>query len=117
MAFKVIDNPDFKKFKDHTGFKNHEFKKLAGLYRLGASAKALHDMAVDVDFEEKTCMVTYYQSNMHIPSLQFIVKQVGPRTIMYELFKHEKGRIAKSELFDRVFQRLEQEIMDIIEEN
>ena len=29
MGFDVIDNPEFKKFRKHSGFKNSEFKKLA----------------------------------------------------------------------------------------
>lgn len=115
MSFNVIENPEFSKFKDRTGFKNHEFKKLAGFYSLGASHKVLYDMAVDVDFEEKSCMVSYYQSQGQHPFLQFVIKQVGPKTIMYELFMEGKGRIAKSELFDRVTERLEKEIMTLIE--
>ena len=117
MSFEVIDNPDFNKFKSHIGFKNHEFKQLAGLYSRAASTKALYDMAVDVDFEEKLCCVTYYQSNTGHPYLQFLIQQVGPRTIMYELFKDGKGRIAKSELFKRVYKKLEEEIIQLIEAN
>lgn len=117
MSFNVIDNPDFNKFKDRAGFKNHEFKKLAGLYSLGASAKVLYDMAVDVDFEESSCMISYYQSQGHHAYLQFIIKQVGPKTIMYELYKQGKGRIAKSELFERVTDRLEKEIQELIEQS
>ena len=115
MAFKVINNPEFNKFKNRTGFKNYEFKQLAGLYSRGSSAKVLYDMAVDVDFEKKTCMVTYFQSATRHPFLQFIISQPGPNTLMYEVYKQDKGRIAKSGLFERAFEKLESEISELID--
>ena len=110
MTFEVINNPDYQKFQKRSGFKNSEFKKLAGLFSHGASSKVLYDMAVDVDFEEKTCTITYFQSNAYQPFLQFVVRQVGPRTDMYEIFKEGKGRIFKSGLFDRAFEKMKLEV-------
>ncbi len=115
MDFKVINNPEFNKFKAQSGFKNREFKMLAGLYSRAASQKALYDIAVDVDFDEGVCTFTYYQSNNYVPYLQFLIRRVGPHTDMYELYKEGKGRIAKSGLFDRTYERLEEEVAKIME--
>ena len=114
MAFRVIDNPDFEKFKASAGFKNHEFKQLAGLYSRAASHKAIYDIAVDVNFDEGFCTFTYFRTNNYVPYLQLLIRQVGPKTNMYELYKEGKGRIAKSGLFSRAFQRLEQEINELL---
>src|SRR5437870_21217 len=114
MGFDVIDNPEFKKFRKHSGFKNSEFKKLAGLYHRAAAVKALYDIAVDVDFDEGVCTFTYFQSNACKPAFQFVIRRVGPFTDMYELYKDGKGRIAKSGLFERVFERLEEEVNALI---
>ncbi|MDP7142219.1 MAG: hypothetical protein QF692_07665 [Alphaproteobacteria bacterium] len=115
MSFKVIDNPQFAKKNAKAGFKNHEFKKLAGLFSHGATHRVLYDIAVDVDFDEGLATFTYYRSNAYIPFLTFIVRQVGPRTMMYEVWKDEKGRITKSGMFERAFEKLEIEINDLIE--
>lgn len=117
MSFQVIDNPDYLKFKDKSGFKNHEFKQLAALFSRGASHKIMYDMGVDVDFEDSVCTFVYYRSSAYIPYLQFIVRQVGPRTTMYEVWKEGKGRIAKSGMFSRAYDKLEQEIQDLIDES
>jgi len=110
MSFDVIDNPDFKKFKKTSGFTNAEFKKLAGLYSRAATSKALYDIGVSVDFEAQICTFTYYRSAAYKPYLQFIIHRVGPNTDMYELYKEGKGRIAKSGLFERAFEKLQEEI-------
>jgi hypothetical protein len=110
MDFQVIDNPDFKKFKSNAGFKNSEFKLLAGLYSRAATARALNDIGVDVNFDEGVCTFTYYRTNTYKPYLQFLIRQVGPHTNMYELYLEGKGKIVKSGLFQRVYERLEQEI-------
>jgi len=114
MTFDVIDNPDFRKFKSRSGFKNSEFKMLAGLFSRAAAVKALYDIAVDVDFEEDVCTFTYYRSNAYRPYLQFMIRRVGPHTDMYELYKEGKGRIARSGLFNRVFRRLEEEVEQLM---
>ncbi|MCB9990507.1 MAG: hypothetical protein H6867_03885 [Rhodospirillales bacterium] len=110
MAFRVIDNPDFDRFKAQSGFKNHQFKLLAGLFSRAASLKLLYDIAVDVDFDEGVCTFTYFKSNNYVPYLQFLIRRVGPQTDMYELYKEGKGRIAKSGLFERIYERLEEEV-------
>ncbi len=115
MTFSVIDNPDFNRFKAQSGFKNHHFKLLAGLFSRAASVKALYDIAVDVDFDEGVCTFTYYQSNNYVPYLQFVIRRVGPQTDMYELFKEGKGRIAKSGLFERTYEKLEAEVEGLME--
>lgn len=114
MSFKVIDNPEFHKFGTRSGFRNHEFRQLATLYSRGVSGKAVHDMAVDVDFDAGVCAFTYYRGHGRAPFLQFIVRHVGPRANMYELFMADKGRVAKSGLFERVYERLAQEIESLM---
>lgn len=114
MTFRVIDNPDFKKFSRNAGFKNSEFKALAGLFSRAATVKALYDIGVDVDFDEGVCTFTYYRTNAYKPYLQFVIRHVGPHTAMYEVFKESKGRIAKSGLFRRAFKRLEDEIAELM---
>ena len=109
MVFQVIDNPDFGKFRARSGFKNAEFRLLAGLFSRAASAKALIDMAVDVDFDEGTCPITYYKTRYE-PYLSFVVRHVGPKTVMYEVYKTEKGQMTKSGLFTRAYERLAEEI-------
>jgi len=113
MAFQVIDNPDYHKFKAASGFKNHEFKLLAGLYSRAAAEKALYDIAVDVDFDAGTCRFAYYRTANAPPCLELVIRQVGPRNNMYELYKEGKGRITKSGLFNKVYERLEQEVADL----
>jgi hypothetical protein len=110
MNLTVIENPEFKKFKSRSGFRNAEFRKLATLYSRGVTGRAVHDMAVDVDFDEGVCTFTYYRGHGRTPYLQFVVRHVGPHSNMYELYLENKGRIAKSGLFDRVYERLEAEI-------
>lgn len=113
MSFQVIDNPDFDKFKKTAGFKNSEFRLLAGLFSRAASAKALLDMAVDVDFDEGTCTISYYKTRYE-PYLSFVVRHVGPRAVMYEVYKAEKGQILKSGLFQRAYDRLAEEIGELM---
>lgn len=114
MAFTIIENPDFGAFSKRSGFRPHEFKRLAGLFSRAASVKAVVDMAVDVDFEEGVCKFSYYRTRHAPPFLTFVVRHVGPRTNMYELWAGPQGRICKSGLFSRVFERLEAEIEELI---
>ncbi len=116
MSFGVIDNPEFDKFRKNAGFKNAEFKALAGLYSRAAVVKAFYDMGVDVDFDEGLCTFTYYRTNAYKPFLQFVIRHVGPRTAMYEVFMEGKGRIARSGLFKRAFERLEEEVQVLMPE-
>lgn len=110
MVFEVIDNPDFKKFKAAAGFRNHEFRLLASLFSRAAAARALYDFGVDVDFDEGACTFTYYRTNAYKPFLRFVIRHAGPRTALYELYAEGRGRIARSGLFRRVYDRLAQEI-------
>ena len=114
MSFRVIDNPEFGKFRKNAGFKNAEFKALAGLYSRAVLVKALYDIGVDVDFDEGICTFTYYRTNAYVPYLQFVIRHVGPRTAMYEVFMEGKGRIARSGLFKRAFERLEEEVQGLM---
>ena len=94
------------------GFTNAQFKKLAGLFSQAASVKALYDIAVDVDMDEGVSTLTYYRSREYVPYVQFVIRRVGPRTNMYEVYKQDKGRIVKSGIFQRAFDVLEEEILD-----
>jgi len=110
MTFEVINNP---KTLAKTGFTNSQFKRLDGLYLRAAAAKVLTYRTVDVDFDEGVAYYTYYKSEGHAPYLQFIIRKVGPRTMMYEVFLQDKGRIKKSGVFDLAFERLHKEIEDL----
>lgn len=107
MTFDVINNPAI---GHHSGFTNTQFKKLDGLYLKAAAEKTLTYRTVDVDFDEDIASYTYFKSENQAPYLQFFIRKVGPRTTMYEVYLHGKGRIAKSGVFDRAFEKLAQEI-------
>lgn len=107
MVFEVINNPAF---SQAPGFTQEQFRKLDQLYCMSASRKALNYRTVDCDFELGLASYTYYVSSQHAPYLQFAIRQVGPKTMMYEVYKQDKGRIVKSGVFDRAYERLCQEI-------
>ena len=107
MAFEVINNPAF---QAQTGFTTAQFRKLDDLYCRAASHKSLTYRTVECDFEEGVASYTYFQSKGQAPYLQFFIKKVGPKTMMYEVFKNSKGRIAKSGVFDYAFEKLRHEI-------
>ncbi len=109
MTFSVIEN-DPSLFTRRSGFRNADFKRLAGLYSRACSAKAIYDMAVDVDMDQGVCCFSYFRTGNSPATFTFIVRHVGPRTDMYELWMEGKGRVEKSGLFTRTFARLEQEI-------
>ena len=111
MAFTVISNPDF---KAKTGFTNAQFKKLDSLYLRAASEKILTYRTVECDFDEGVASYTYYKSEGQSPYLQFLIRKVGPRTMMYEVYKTGKGRIAKSGVFERAFGKLDNEISSLM---
>ena len=112
MGSGIIDFSQLKA-QAKAGFTNAQFKKLAGLFSQAASVKALYDIAVDVDLDEGVATITYYRSKDYTPYVQFVIRRVGPRTNMYEVFKQNKGRIAKSGIFERAFDILEEEILDL----
>lgn len=107
MTFRVINNPAFQAV---TGFTNAQFKKLDDLYCRAAAAKSLTYRTVECDFEEGIAHYTYFKSEKQHPHLQFVIRKVGPKTLMYEVFKTGKGRIAKSGVFERAFETLAAEI-------
>jgi len=111
MDFTVYNNP---KFNPKTGFTNAQFKKLDGLYLRAAAEKLFNYRSVDVDFDEGVASYAYHMSESRPPVLQFIIRKVGPKTMMYEVWKGPKGRIAKSGVFEKAYQKLEDEISELL---
>ncbi|MGH1376041.1 MAG: hypothetical protein ACRBCK_06800 [Alphaproteobacteria bacterium] len=107
MVFEVIHNLAF---NQPAGFTQGQFRKLDQLYCLAASHKALTYRTVECDFDEGVASYTYYVAAQDTPYLQFIIRKVGPRTTMFEVFKQGKGRIVKSGVFDRAYERVRKEI-------
>lgn len=103
----IIHNPSF---KQPAGFSQSQFRKLDQLYCRAAANKTLNYRTVECDFDEEVASYTYYISENQPPLLQFVIRKVGPRTTMFELFKQGKGRIMKSGLFDRTYEKLVEEI-------
>ena len=111
MTFEVINNPAY---LAKMGFTNGQFKQLDGLYLRAAAVKVLNYRAVDCDFDEGVVTYTYYQSEGQAPYLQFVIRKVGPRALMYEVYKNAKGRIAKSGVFERAFEKLKGEVEGLL---
>lgn len=109
MNFTVIDNPDFGKI-EKAGFTRFQFQRLDALYLRALQGRVLMSRMVDCDFESGIMTFSYAKSDHHPPMFQFIIRQVGPRQVMYELHQSGKGRAFKSGMFDRVYEKLEQEI-------
>ncbi len=107
MVFEVITNPEF---SQPAGFSQGQFRKLDQLYCSASLSRSLTHRAVDCDFDEGVVCYTYYQSTHHAPYLQFVIRKVGPRATMFELYKQGKGRIAKSGVFDRAYEKLKAEV-------
>ncbi len=97
-----------------SGFTNAQFKKLDGLYLLAAAHKALLHRTVECDFDEGVASYTYYKAERQPPYLQFVIRRVGPRTTMYELFLQGKGRILKSGVFEKAYSRLKEEVEGLL---
>lgn len=93
-----------------SGFTNTQFKKLDGLYLQASARKVLTYRTVDCDFDEGLAKYTYYKAEGYTPYLQFVIRKVGPRTTMYEVYLEKKGRIAKSGVFEKAYERLQSEI-------
>ena len=93
-----------------SGFTNAQFKKLDGLYLRAAAAGILTYRSVECDFDEGVASYTYYKSEHMSPYLQFVIRKVGPRATMYELYLQDKGRVIKSGVFDKAFARLQDEV-------
>lgn len=107
MNWTVITNP---KLRAQAGFTTSQFKKLDGLYLQAVSQKLLYDRTVECDFDEGVASYTYYRNIGQAPYLQFLIRKVGPNTMMYEVYKYKKGRIKKSGVFDIAFGRLRDEV-------
>ena len=103
MTFEVIHNPAF---VQPAGFTQDQFRKLDRLYCKAASDKLLSQRTVDCDFDKGVATYTYYLSSAPFPYLQFVIRKVGPRGTMFELYKQGKGRIIKSGVFDRTYDKL-----------
>ncbi len=97
-----------------SGFTNTQFKKLDGLYLRAAAAKVLTYRSIECDFDEGLASYTYYKSESHAAYLTFIIRKVGPRTTMYEVFLQGKGRLTKSGVFEKAFERLSVEIEKLL---
>lgn len=113
MDLTVIDNPDFGKF-EKAGFTRFQFQRLDALYLRAVQGKVLMSRFVDCDFEEGVATFSYAKSDAHPPLFRFVIRQVGPRQVMYELYRQGKGRAFKSGLFDRVYEKLEEEISTLM---
>ena len=93
-----------------SGFTNAQFKKLDGLYLRAAAVKMLTYRSIECDFDEGVASYTYYKSESHAPYLEFIIRKVGPRATMYEVYLQGKGRLTKSGVFEKAYERLKVEI-------
>lgn len=113
MSFTVINNPGFSKL-ENAGFTRFQFQRLDALYLRANQAKVLMSRMVDVDFETGIATFSYAKSDHHAPMFQFIIRQVGPRQVMYELFQEGKGRAFKSGIFERVYEKLDAEIAALL---
>lgn len=111
MVFEVINNPLQSK---HLGFTQAQFKKLDALYLKAASHKVLTYRTVECDFDQGSASYTYYKSEYQSPYLQFVISQVGPSTMMYELYLQNKGRIKKSGLFEKTYESLKTEVEKLL---
>ena len=118
MSDKVITIPQFSKQSEQiSGFTQSQFRRLDGIYLKASAEKALTYRTVECDFEEGLASYTYYVSTGQSPFIQFLIRRVGPRTVMYEIYLKDKGRILKSGLFDRAYERLEQEVQSLIDKS
>lgn len=113
MSNDVIVNPAF---RQPAGFTQSQFRKLDQLYCLAASEKVLTYRTVECDFDEGVASYTYYKTQHTTPYLQFVIRKVGPRATLFELFKQQKGCIAKSSLFARTCEKLKEEINALIDD-
>ena len=104
----------FSRSSHASGFTNAQFKKLDGLYLRAAAMGVLSYRSVECDFDVGVASYTYYKSEHMKPYLQFVIRKVGPRTTMYELYLQDKGRIAKSGVFEKAFARLTDEVEKLL---
>ena len=98
------------------GLSPSQFKRIDGLFCLSASAKILTYRAVDCDFDAGRMTISLSKSEQLAPHLSFVSQKIGPKATMYELYKFGKGRIEKSALFERVFERMHLEVNALLSE-
>lgn len=98
-----------------SGFSNAQFKQLDGLYLRCAGAGVLTYRSVECDFDEGVASYTYYKTEHFAAYLSFVIRRVGPRTTMFEVYLQGKGRIAKSGMFEKAFERLQAEIENLLD--
>ncbi len=98
-----------------SGFTTQQFRKLDSLYLLAAAQKTLTYRTVECDFDEGVASYTYYKSQHFSAYLQFIIRKVGPRTAMYEIYLQDKGRILKSGVFEKAYDRLAEEVEKLLD--
>lgn len=110
MSENIITIPLNPKGDHPSGFTKSQFRKLDGLYLQAAAEKTITYRTVECDFDEGVASYTYYKTASQKPLFQFVIRQVGPRSTMFEVYAHGKGRIAKSGLFQRAFEKLQDEI-------
>lgn len=97
----------------HAGFTQGQFRKLDQLYCAAMIRKAVACRSVECDFDDGVASYTYYVGTQNHPYLQFVIRRVGPRATMFEVYKHGQGRIAKSGIFDRAYEILAREVDDL----
>ena len=93
-----------------SGISNSQFRRIDQLYGLAVSKNVLTYRTVECDFDKGEMMIALSKSSHHEPAIAFVASKVGPKTTMYELYLEKKGRVAKSALFDRVFERYREEV-------
>lgn len=111
MSLYVLNTPAA---EQTTGFTRTQFQKLDQLYIYAASRRAILHRTVDCDFNAGLATYTYFQSASAPPAFQFAIRKVGPRTTMFELYCHGRGRVLKSTLFERVYEALSEEVERVI---
>ncbi|MCB9963593.1 MAG: hypothetical protein H6855_00980 [Rhodospirillales bacterium] len=97
-----------------SGLSNFQFRRLDQLYCLAVSRNVLSHRTVDCDFDAGMLRISLSKSAHHESYLEFIAEKVGPRTTMYALYLNGKGLIARSALFERVLERMQEEVWDLI---
>ncbi len=112
MAFTVISNPAL---PGPQGFSPGEFRKLDLLYCEAASRKLLTHRSVDCDFDSGVLSYSYAKSQMHEPILSVVIRRFSQTSTQYELYQEGKGRVLRTGLFERIYERLAEEIRRIEE--
>ena len=100
-----------------SGISNSQFRRIDQVYGLAVSKNVLTYRSVQCDFDKGEMTIALAKSPNHGPIISFVANKVGPKTTMYELYMEKKGRIAKSALFDRVFERYRDEVEHLIQKS